>query len=85
MFFNSFQVFYKVEKQTHKLELLTRFKIHNIFPISLFKQDIEKKRQVNKLFKSKLGLDVKNNKEYEDKIIKDNAIYVNKTTRRQLL
>ncbi len=47
-FFGSFQVFYAVRKQTYKLELPTKWKIHDVFHVSLLEQDTTRKRRVDK-------------------------------------
>ena len=63
-FLSFFQVLYLVGKQAYKLELPKKWKIHNVFHISLLEQDIMKKRQVNDTqlnFKFKVGY----NKEYK--------------------
>ena len=47
-FFGSFQVLHVVGKQAYKLELSTKWKIHNIFHVSLLEQDTTRKEQVDK-------------------------------------
>lgn len=82
-FFSSFQVFHLVSKQIYKLELSARQKIHNFFHISLLRQNITKKRQVNKLFDPEPALDIKEDNKYKVEIIKNSAIYANENTRGQ--
>ena len=48
-FFNLFQVLNLRGKQTYKLELPKKLKIHNVSYISLLKQDITKTTQVNEI------------------------------------
>lgn len=48
-FSRSFQILYLVSKQAYKLELLIRWKIHDVFYVSLLKQDTTRKRWVNEL------------------------------------
>ena len=53
-----------VSKQAYKLELPRKWRIYDVFHISLLEQDTTKKKQVNDTqldFKFKAG----NNKEYE--------------------
>ena len=54
-----------------------RWKIHDIFNVSLLKQDIIKKGWINKF--SVTEFEVGNDKEYEIEAIQDNAIYAKKT------
>lgn len=55
-----------------------RWEIYDIFYKSLLKQDIIRKRQVNKLLKLVSELDVKENKIYKVEIILNNIVYANK-------
>ncbi len=78
MLFGPFRFFYIVGKLAYKIELSTKWKIHNIFDMSLFEQDITKKEQVDKtLSKSEkdLKFETKGNKEYEVKAIIDSVMY----------
>ncbi len=77
-FFGPFRVLHVVRKQAYKLELLTKWKIYNVFYISLMEQDITRKEQVdNILLKSKKNLEfeARNNKEYKVKAIIDSVVY----------
>ncbi len=47
-FFGSFQVFHAVGKQAYKLELSTKWKIYNVFHVSLLEQDTTRKGRVDK-------------------------------------
>ena len=63
-FFGLFQVLHPVGKQTYKLELPKKWRIHNIFHVSVLEQNTTKKGQVNYTqldFKFEVGDD----KEYE--------------------
>ena len=75
-FFGLFWVLHPVGKQTYKLELPKKWKVHNVFFVSLREQDTTKKEQVKKV----LELDASNNsKEYELEAIWDSAVYANKS------
>ena len=63
-FLNPFWVLHPVGKQAYKLKLPKKWRIHNVFHISLLEQNTTKKGQVNDMqldFKFKAG----NGKEYE--------------------
>ena len=63
--------------------MFKKWRIHNVFPVSLLEQDTTKKRQENNMqldFEFKTG----NNKEYEVEGIQNSAIYA-KESARQLL
>ncbi len=47
-FFGPFRVLHVVKKQAYKLELPAKWKIHNVFHVSLLKQDITRKGRVDK-------------------------------------
>ncbi len=47
-FFGPFRVFYIVGKQEYKLELPTKWKIHDVFYVSLLEQDTTRKGRVDK-------------------------------------
>ena len=76
--FGPFRVFYLVGKQVYKLELPTKWKIHNIFYLSLLKQNITKKKQVDQALsepKKKLEFEAGDNKEYKIEAIINSAVY----------
>ncbi len=79
MFFGPFQVLHAVGKQAYKLELPAKWKIHNIFYVSLLEQDTTRKGRVdNKALpepEKKLEFEVEGNKEYEIEAIIDSAVY----------
>ena len=47
-FFGPFRVLYPVGKQAYKLELSKKWKIHDIFHVSLLEQDTTRKGRVDK-------------------------------------
>ena len=63
-FLGFFWVLHPVGKQAYKLELPKKWKIHNIFHISLLEQDITKKGQVNNM-QLNFEFEVGKNKKYE--------------------
>ena len=74
---------YPVGKQAYKLELPKKWRIYNVFYVSLLEQNITKKRQVNDMqldFEFKAGNDM----EYEVDGIWDSAIYAKELTISQL-
>ena len=84
-FFGPFQILHLVGKQAYKLDLPTKWKLYNVFHMSLLKQDIIKKRWMNELFsESEPEFDAGNNKEYKIEAIIDSAIYA-KETKKHLL
>ena len=54
-FFELFQIFHLVRKQVYKIKLPEKWKINNIFYMSLLEQDIIRKRWVNKNNLTKLN------------------------------
>ena len=83
-FLGLFWVLHPVGKQAYKLKFSKKWRIHDVFHISLLKQDTTKKGQVNDAqvdFEFEAG----NNKEYEVNGIQDSAIYTKKSTTGQLL
>ena len=66
----------------YKLDLLTKWKIHNVFHLSLLEQDITWKEQMNKLFlEPEPEFDAIDNKEYKVEAIIDSAIYAKEVER----
>ena len=64
----------------YKLDFSTKWKIHNIFHVSLLKQKTSKKEQINELFpESEQEFDIGNNKKYKVEAIKESNIYAKKT------
>ncbi len=73
-FFGPFRVLHPVGKQAYKLELPKKWRIHNIFYVSLLEQDITRKGQVDKTT-SRLEFENEGNgEEYEVEAICDNAV-----------
>lgn len=73
-FFKLFLVLHPVGKQTFKVNISAKLRIHDIFYISLLKQNIIKKGKDNKLLDWKQKLDTKKDKKYKFKAIKDSTI-----------
>ena len=73
-FFGPFRVLHPIGKQAYKLELLKRWKIHDVFHVSLLEQDTTRKGRVDE---NATKLDAGNNegKEYKVKAIRDSAVY----------
>ena len=81
-FFKLFQVFHIVKKQAYKLKLPIKWKIHDVFHVSLLEQDIIKKKQVDKALlesKKNLEFEAEGNKEYKIKAIINSTVYGQKT------
>ena len=73
-FFGPFLVLHPIEKQAYKLELLKKWKIHDVFYVSLLEQDTTRKGRVDK---NATKLDTGNNDsgEYEVEAIRNSAVY----------
>ena len=81
-FFGLFQILHLVEKQAYKLDLSTKWKIYNIFYISLLEQDTIRKKRMNGLFpEPEPEFDAGNNKKYKVEAIIDSVIYAKKAKR----
>ena len=71
---------YLVSKQAYKLKLPKKWRIHNVFHVSLLEQNTTKKGQMNDTqldFKFEAG----DNKEYEVDGIRNSAFYARKSAR----
>ena len=72
-FFGPFQVLHPVGKQAYKLELLKKWRIHDVFHVSLLEQDTTRKGRVDEnVTEFEAG---SNDKEYEVEGIRDSAVY----------
>ena len=72
-FFGPFRVLYPVGKQEYKLELPKKWRIHDVFHVSLLKQDTTRKRRVDN---ENVELDAGDkNGEYEVEAIWDSEVY----------
>ena len=80
-FFGLFQVLHLVEKQVYKLELLKRWRIHDVFHMSLLEQDITKKERVDKQVTE---LEAGHSEEYEVETIRDSIVYASELESGQL-
>ena len=67
-------MFQLVRKQVYKLELPARWKIHDIFHISLLEQNIAKKGREFSVLEFEPG----NNKEYKLEAIQERIVYAKK-------
>ena len=75
-FFGPFRILHPVGKQAYKLDLPTKWKIHDVFHVSLLEQDTTRKGRMNELFpEPEPEFDAGDNKEYEVEAIKDSAVY----------
>ena len=84
-FFGPFQVLHPVGKQVYKLELPKRWRIHNVFHVSLLEQDITRKGRVDKKTSQ---LEFENDgegEEYEVEEICDSTVYAKESQSGQLL
>ncbi len=86
-FFRPFQIFHVVEKQAYKLELPTKWKIHDVFHISLLEQDTTRKRRVDNkaLLKLEKEFEAGGDKEYEVEAIIDSTVYGQLVNSNQML
>ncbi len=78
-FFGPFRVFHVVGKQVYKLKLPIKWKIHNVFYVSLLEQNITRKRRLNNKTLPEPEKDMKfesgSSIVYEIKVIIDSAVY----------
>ena len=61
-----------IDKQAYKLERPKKWKIHNVFHVSLLEQDTTRKERIEKVPELNVGDD---NKEYKVEAIQDSAVY----------
>ena len=83
-FFGPFRVLHSIGKQAYKLELPKRWKMHNIFYVSLLEQNTTRKERVDKRVKD-LELEAGDRKKYKVEAIWDSAVYTSKLESSQLL
>ena len=84
-FFSFFQILHPVRKQAYKLDLSTKWKIHNVFHVSLLEQNTTRKGRMNELLpKLDPEFDAGDNKEYEFEAIIDSIVYAKKAKRHLL-
>ncbi len=75
-FFGPFRVLHAVVKQAYKLELPAKWKIHDVFHMSLLEQDTTRKGRVDKtLPEPEQEFEIGDNKEYKVEAIIDSAVY----------
>ena len=78
-FFGLFQILHLIGKPVYKLDLSTKWKIYNVFHMSLLEQDTTRKRRMDELFReSEPEFNTGNNKEYKVEVIIDSAVYAKK-------
>ena len=73
-FFRPFRVLHPVGKQAYKLELPRKWKIHDIFHVSLLEQDTTRKGWVEEEVRQ-MEFNAGNNEEYKVETIWDSAVY----------
>ena len=64
-----------IGQQVYKLELPKKWRLHNVFYLSLLEQNTTRKKRVEKIPELDTGND---SKEYKLKAIRDSAVYANK-------
>ena len=72
-----------IGKQVYKLELPKKWRVHNVFHVSLLEQDTTKKKQVNDM-QLEFKFEASDKKEYEINGIWDSAVYVKESATEQL-
>ncbi len=80
-FFGPFLVLHPVGKQAYKIELPKKWRIHEVFHVSLLEQDTTRKGRVE----TAIELDEDNSEEYEVKAICDSEVYAKESDSGQLL
>ena len=73
-FFGPFRVLHHIGKQAYKLELPKKWRIHDVFHVSLLEQDTTRKGRVHEENAEELDA-VDNSGEYEIEVIWDSAVY----------
>ena len=72
-FFGPFQVFHPIRKQTYKLKLPKKWRIPDVFYVSLLEHDITRKKRVYE--ENAKELDACDKEEYEVEAIWDSTVY----------
>ena len=79
-FFGLFRVLHLVGSHAYKLELPKRWRIHDVFHMSLLEQDTTRKGRVDEKTTEQLEFEAGgNNEEYEVEGIRDSAVYIRKS------
>ena len=74
-FFGPFRVLHPVGKQAYKLELPKKWRIHDVFHVSLLEQDTTRKGRVHEDNLEELDAGDNDSGEYEVEAIRDSAVY----------
>ena len=70
-------MFHLIRKQVYKLELFRKWRIHDIFHMSLLEQDTTRKRGVDEEIRQmEFNADNNDSEEYKVEAIWDSAVYV---------
>ena len=72
-FFGPFRILHLVGKQAYKLELPKKWRIHDVFHVSLLEKDNTRKERIYEVNAEELDID--NKREYKVKAIWDSAVY----------
>ena len=83
-FFAPFQVLHPVGKQAYKLELPKRWRIHDVFHMSLLEQNTTRKGRVDEKTSQLEFEDNDEGEEYEVEAIRDSAVYAKESESGQL-
>ena len=75
MVFGPFRVLQPVGKQAYKLEIPKRWRIHDVFHVSLQEQDTTRKGRVDEKIAEQLEFEAGNDEEYEVEGTLDSAVY----------
>ena len=77
-FFGPFRVLHSVGRQSYKLKLPKKWRVHDVFDVSLLEQDPIRKERVDKKV-TELDFEAWNSEEYKVEVIWNSAVYVNKS------
>ena len=77
-FFGPFRVLHPVGKQAYKLELPKKWRVHDVFHMSLLEQDTTRKGRVSKEV-PELDVGNEDSEEYEVEAIRNSAVYANES------